>query len=214
MDNNILKFQTNVPVQIALKFPEGKPIENQYGKSVLFSLQDGRTMFLPPETAEKVKLLGVEPGEPFCICRRQQGRKNVWDVWLSPEAEKGRARAEEPEIEQQLRQSINQVQERRHPQPIRKEAASERFQPVNGTGTYGPAPQPIAVARPSKIEYEEAMGNFLIMAGRAARRAEIVLGSEKGSVRFDSRDIAAFATTCFIAAENRGLLSWTPEGVK
>jgi hypothetical protein len=214
MPDNILRFEPNIPQQISLSNALGKPIEGKYGPQVFYTLTDGRVMFVQPDTAKQISLLGVEPGESFFICKRKNGQRNIWDLWLTPESEKARARAEEPEIERQLRESISQAQQRRHPQPIRKEAASERFQPVNGTGTYGPAPQPIPVAKPSKIEYEEAMGSFLVIAGRAAKRAESVLGKEQAAVRFNSRDIAAFATTCFIAAEQRGLLTWTPEGPK
>src|SRR5271165_4375755 len=122
--DNILRFEPNIPVQLSLKWTDGKPWDGKFGPQVLFSLTDGRTMFLPPDTAKQIALLGVEPGESFFICKRKNGTRNVWDLWLTPETEKARARQEEPEIERQLRESVNQVQERRHPQPIRRPAAS------------------------------------------------------------------------------------------
>lgn len=45
---------------------------------------------------------------------------------------------------------------------------------------------------------------FLIVAGRATREAEQILGGEGGSVRFDSRDIASLATTCLIQSFREG----------
>jgi hypothetical protein len=63
---------------------------------------------------------------------------------------------------------------------------------------------------PIKATYGAAMTEFLLMAGRATRQAEATLGAEGGSVRFDSRDIAALATTCFIQAARDGAIQWRP----
>jgi hypothetical protein len=71
---------------------------------------------------------------------------------------------------------------------------------LSGNGTFGKIPLPM----PSKRTAEVAIEGFLVMAGRAAKRAEITLGAEGGSVRFDSRDIAALATTCLIQALKSG----------
>jgi hypothetical protein len=63
---------------------------------------------------------------------------------------------------------------------------------------------------PIKATYGAAMAEFLLIAGRATRAAEVTLGAEGGSVRFDSRDVAALATTMMIAAERAGWITWKP----
>jgi hypothetical protein len=211
MPAEILRFEYNVPVQLSLKYRDGRSTDGKYGPQVMYSLSDGRVMYLDPPVAESLKELGVQPGEPFCICKSKDGRQVNWSVWLAPQTEKKRAAAEGPsDLEVKLQQSLDRV----HQVP-RKQVQSQPAPAVSetrSTGTYGPHPIPVPVSLPTKQQYGDAMAEFLVMAGRAARRAETILGKEEGSVRFNSRDIAAFATTCFIAAENRGLLLWTPGG--
>jgi hypothetical protein len=59
-----------------------------------------------------------------------------------------------------------------------------------------------------KVPIDKAMVLFLLIAGRATRDVEKTLGAEGGSVRFDSRDIAALATTLLIRSFDRGWITW------
>ena len=61
-------------------------------------------------------------------------------------------------------------------------------------------------AMPTKVQYGMAFANFLILAADAVRVAE--RNSPAGSVRFDNRDVAAIATSMFIAADKAGYLTW------
>ena len=109
-DNNQLKLEPNVPAQIALKFPEGRLVDSRFGQSVMFTLVDGRVLFLDSDVATSVNMLGVQPGERFFICKRWNGERKQparWDVWLSPDAEKARAVEEAPELERQVRASLD-----------------------------------------------------------------------------------------------------------
>lgn len=88
-----------------------------------------------------------------------------------------------------------------------------------------PAPEPSGANQDSRVRnspqsiipslpMDRALLQFLLAAGRATRDAEKILGSEGGSVRFDSRDIAATATTMLIHAGKEGWLTWlSPETV-
>jgi hypothetical protein len=58
-----------------------------------------------------VNLLEVQPGESVAVCKRGKG---VWDVWLTPETEKLRSAKEAPGIEQQLRASVTEINQRRY----------------------------------------------------------------------------------------------------
>ena len=41
-----VQFQTNVPVDVALKYNDGKGVTGQYGDQVLYTLTDGRVMYV------------------------------------------------------------------------------------------------------------------------------------------------------------------------
>ncbi|HEY2013858.1 MAG TPA: hypothetical protein VGH38_10180 [Bryobacteraceae bacterium] len=89
-----VEFEPNVPVQIALKYAQGKVISTRNGERVMFTTVDGRVMFLDPPQAEMIEQLGVNVREPFLICKKWSGRRGdpvEWTAWLSPEAEKARA---------------------------------------------------------------------------------------------------------------------------
>lgn len=59
---------------------------------------------------------------------------------------------------------------------------------------------------PAQVQYGQAFGDFLILATDAVRSAE--RNSPAGSVRFDNRDVAAIATSMWIAADRAGFLTW------
>lgn len=73
----IIRFQTNVPEELALKYATGKDVEGRYGPQVMFTLTDDRVMYVVPVVAERIEELGLRPGERFSICKREvkQGRK-------------------------------------------------------------------------------------------------------------------------------------------
>lgn len=188
--SEVLHFELNKPETIALKFPEGRTIiDGWQHEKVMFSLADDRVIFVKPDLAQRIRLLDVKPGESFVIRKWKKGRANKWDLWLSPETEKAKAAEEAPALEAQLRDSLILAEARKNADA--KLAAA------------GVSPKPANV---SKQPYGLAFARFLIEAGRAAHQAETELGSEGASVRFDSRDIAAIATTMFIGANDRGCL--------
>src|SRR4051812_28491085 len=92
---DVMEFRYNEPEEVALKFRTGKTIQGMNGDRVMFSLADERVMFLDMAPAQMVSNLGVNAGETFSICKRRQGNGPVsWDMWLSPNTEKARARRE------------------------------------------------------------------------------------------------------------------------
>ena len=48
---NILRFEANTPVQVALKFDGGRDVDGRFGPQVLYTLADGRLMYLEPKAA-------------------------------------------------------------------------------------------------------------------------------------------------------------------
>ena len=81
---NILRFQTNTPMEVAINSPQGTIVEGRYGERVLFHLTDGRVMYVPPIVASKIEDQGIAPGEPFELCKTQvrTGRMRSIEWWL------------------------------------------------------------------------------------------------------------------------------------
>jgi hypothetical protein len=46
---DVVEFPPNAPVTVALKYSQGRVISGQYGERVMFTLTDGRVMFLAPD---------------------------------------------------------------------------------------------------------------------------------------------------------------------
>ena len=67
-----IHFQTNVPIDVALKYNDGKEVNGQYGDQVLYTLTDGRVMYVPPIVKKKVDELGIGRGEKFTITKAEK----------------------------------------------------------------------------------------------------------------------------------------------
>jgi hypothetical protein len=84
-----LRFETNVPRELHLRFLEGKEVESQFGGvQHLFTAEEG-TFYVSDTVgnilAEQFRKLGVKTGEPVAICKREVanggGRKSIqWQV--------------------------------------------------------------------------------------------------------------------------------------
>lgn len=55
----VVEFPPNVPVTVALKYPQARTVSSQYGERFMFSLADGRVMFLDPEVGGRIEALGI-----------------------------------------------------------------------------------------------------------------------------------------------------------
>ena len=76
-----LQFEPNKPVPVAIKYPQGLACANS--QRVMYSLADGRVMFVDLETAAKITALDINVNELFWICQKAQKNKPIeYDVWL------------------------------------------------------------------------------------------------------------------------------------
>jgi len=81
-----IKFQTNVPVEVALRFTEGKLCDSQFGDpQYMFSTTDDRAFFVAAKVAQKIHGLRLKPGEVIDIVKAEvpytNGRKGIeWQV--------------------------------------------------------------------------------------------------------------------------------------
>gem|GEM_PF-5006044 len=92
-----VEFEPNTPVEVALKFAQGKPIETRTGPRVMFSLTDGRVMFLDPEPARLIEGLKARAGEKITVCMQWTGKRGdarQWTAWLATDTELRRAQAD------------------------------------------------------------------------------------------------------------------------
>src|ERR1700677_3836142 len=72
----ILKFEPNTPEQVQLKFASGKP----HGNSMMYSLTDGRVMFLPQFADKQILALQARAGDRFEITKNVLDGKVRWNV--------------------------------------------------------------------------------------------------------------------------------------
>ena len=70
-DSRIVRFSTNVPEIVAIKFRDGKEVEGRFGAQWMYSLADGRQMYVAPIVAERIGQLEIQPGELFSVCKRE-----------------------------------------------------------------------------------------------------------------------------------------------
>jgi hypothetical protein len=141
--SDVLQFELNQPQEVAIRYTEPKVFDGQYGERCMFSLTDGRVMYVDPLTAARIKSLGVTPGEVFYIQKAKNGRLTEWSVFrdaseVPPPAPKGpiafggtkktykplpdlvdsvaarnAARSEGSDLEDQLKASIDMVQRKK-----------------------------------------------------------------------------------------------------
>ncbi len=168
-----IQLNWNEPVEIRLRYNVGKPMEDRgYGPSVMYTTVRDEVLFVDLATSTKISQLRLSAGESFMISKQKRGRETHTVVWLTPETEKDRAKAEmesEPpsKLTEQMNGTLANIGEGKPP-------AAPRPMPVArelGTGTNGPAPQRQA-AVPIKATYGAAMQEFLLLAGRATKEAE------------------------------------------
>jgi len=77
----VVEFPPNTAVTVALKYPQARTVSSQYGERFMFTLADGRVMFLDPEVGGKIEALGVNVRENFTITRKWDEEKGVLLAW-------------------------------------------------------------------------------------------------------------------------------------
>ena len=53
--SEILRFSTNVPVEVALRRDSGRRVEGRYGDQMLYTLADDRVMYVPVIVADRIR---------------------------------------------------------------------------------------------------------------------------------------------------------------
>jgi hypothetical protein len=193
-----LKLQTNIPETISLAFQNGRTVSGNYGDQIMFTLEDGRKIYLDPWEAEKVDALQLGRGELFTIVKRERqipGGRKTKDL----EAWRGAAQG---------------------PQPSAPQAPAPRSVPStprNGiTAQVSPQQehQQPTTAAPDRLTQEltasvgaSRIELALCAAVDAAAKAEEYAKERGLSIRFGPEDVRAMGLSLFIAMD-RGGNSW------
>jgi hypothetical protein len=85
-----VQFQTNIPVEVALKYGDGKEVNGQYGDQVLYTLTHGRVMYVPPIVKRRIEELGIGQGELFTLTKaeKKNGTRRTIE-WVVAAGERG-----------------------------------------------------------------------------------------------------------------------------
>jgi len=81
----IVEFPADTPVEIALKYSTARQITTEHGERAMFTLVDGRIMFLDLEVAGQIEAAGINVKERFTITRRPSGgTRSIWEITRLP----------------------------------------------------------------------------------------------------------------------------------
>jgi hypothetical protein len=81
--SDIIKFEFDRPVEVALRFTEPRVFPSQFDGGDdrhMFSTTDGRVMYVNPLTSARIAALKLSQGECFFICKRKNGRLTEYEV--------------------------------------------------------------------------------------------------------------------------------------
>jgi len=146
-----ISFTPNIPHQVALRFPDGREVEGRFGNQMMYTLNDGRVMYLDLDVAAKINMLGPRKGEPFWIAKRWTGKKGdpvQWDVWAVGAGEHSPSNLTaipESTLESKLRRSLEQKAAAGVRAPAPAMAACEPPMSNNRNGTAPSVPAGIVV---------------------------------------------------------------------
>jgi hypothetical protein len=81
---DIVKFQTNIPEELAFTYEDGREVEGRFGTQYFRQTTDGRGVYLQPFVEKRLLELEIKPGQRVSICKAEtkDGRKKGirWDI--------------------------------------------------------------------------------------------------------------------------------------
>jgi hypothetical protein len=177
-------FEANVPVTATLAYADGLKVQGRFGDQVMYSLADGRVMYVPPMVRDKLVELGVRQNEPFAICRAERREGNRRFVEWVVQADGSAAPAQSTPAQSDTPGS-----------PVSGDSGARGK--ANGDGN-GDGNGKLASASPSSGIAEAALRAALTASIDAALAAEQYASAHGLSIRFGSEDLRAMALSLFI----------------
>jgi len=177
-------FGANVPVTATLAYADGLKVQGRFGDQVMYSLTDGRVMYVPPMVRDKLVELGVRQNEPFAICRAERREGNRRFVEWIVQADGSAAPAQSTPAHSDTPGS-----------PVNGDSGARGKANGNGNGNGNGK---LASASPSSGIAEAALRAALTASIDAALAAEQYASAHGLSIRFGSEDLRAMALSLFI----------------
>lgn len=82
--NEIIKFQTNIPEEMAFTYEDGRETEGRFGTQYYRQTTDGRVVYLQPFVEQRLLEMEIKPGERVQIGKMEvtEGRKKGirWEI--------------------------------------------------------------------------------------------------------------------------------------
>jgi hypothetical protein len=177
-------FEANVPVTATLAYADGLKVQGRFGDQVMYSLTDGRVMYVPPLVRDKLVELGIRQNEPFNICRaeRREGNRRFIDWVVQPESSASSALS--AGAHRDAPQSRANGDGSAHGKSNDNGNGNGNGRPANGLSAVGAA--------------ESALRTALMTSIDAALAAEQYASAHGLSIRFGSEDLRAIALSLFI----------------
>ncbi len=199
---SVIRFDANVPVEVALKFDGGKQVKSRIPEApdqMMYTVCGDDTIYVPLHVADQITQLGIRKMELIAICKRQQHGVTRWEVKRLGDAAEP-ARPEPPTmLENQVTRSIEQGNQQKAQRALSAPAGPQNTQTAGIHNTPNSTP-PIAHTVISKI-----MASALIASIDATQEAERYAHSKGFELEFGADDIPAIAATIFIAASKQAL---------
>jgi hypothetical protein len=204
MTKAVLRFSTNTPVELALRWEDGRRVEGRYGEQIMYTLDDDRVAYVPPIVAKQIRELGIRPHEVFEICKAEVQEQNKrWIEWRvrrveGPQHPASSANVPDAAASDPSRNAQNHrngsTERTSSNRPLTFEAAAD--------GTLLPVP----VTGVGITAMELAMNGAAEIAQRVESRARV----RNYSLQFTSEDIRAIGLTMFIQAMRERGATWDP----
>ena len=178
-------FEANVPVTGTLAYADGLKVQGRFGDQVMYSLTDGRVMYVPPIVRDKLLELGIRQNEPFAICRaeRREGNRRFVDWLVQPNGSGAPSQSE----------GVHSDMPDPPPANDNCGARAKSSSNGNGSGNGNPVRTPTGSGTA-----ETALRSALMASIDAALAAEQYASAHGLSVRFGSEDLRAMALSLFI----------------
>jgi len=200
MTNTILRFNTNTPVELALRWNDGKRVEGRYGEQIMYTLDDDRVMYVPPVVAKQINELGIKAREVFEICKAELREENKrWIEWRVKRLEQPRHPGSSGNGSDTAASAPSEAQNHRNGSTGSPQKQSLEFQ-ATSDGTLLPVP----VTGAGITCMELAMNGAAEIAQRVESRARL----RNYSLQFTSEDIRAIGLTMFIQAMRERGVTW------
>ncbi|MCE5311026.1 MAG: hypothetical protein LLG20_25590 [Acidobacteriales bacterium] len=200
--SEVLRFSTNLPVEVALRRDSGRRVEGHYGDQMMYTLDDERVMYVPLLVSDRIRELDIRRGEPFEICKAEVKSGNrrwiEWQVRRLQEPQQPSSSANAPAA---AAPALTEAQNHRHAATSGPSNGSSgtRFEAA-ATGILLPVP----VAGPGVAAMEMALQAAAEIAGRVENRAALC----RYPLHFSSEDVRAIGLTMFIQATRDGGGRW------